>query len=238
MLNELLQFQSHNINLDIKSELFSTGINHLHNHHINNCEAYKNIVDGFWPESNSSILTASEIPFIPVGLFKRETLISVPELDITMTLHSSGTTGQSVSRIHVDKITSMNQQRCLSNSVQHMLGKKRLPMLVVDTPAVIKDPALLSARGAGVLGMMKYGYRPVFLLKENGETDELAIHEFLKQHEGGPFFIFGFTFMVWLELYEKFKDSKYNLSNGILIHSGGWKKLIEKSVDNDTFRDI
>jgi len=44
--------------------------------------------------------------------------------------------------------------------------------------------------------------------------------------------------MIWQYFYEKLKekDIKLNLSNAVLIHSGGWKKLVEKAVDNDTFK--
>jgi hypothetical protein len=48
--------------------------------------------------------------------------------------------------------------------------------------------------------------------------------------------MFGFTFMVWINFYEKFKCAGLDLSNGILIHSGGWKKMVEQSVDNTVFR--
>ena len=42
--------------------------------------------------------------------------------------------------------------------------------------------------------------------------------------------------MVWLYLYEVARDHGLDLSNGILIHSGGWKKLIDRAVDNTEFR--
>jgi hypothetical protein len=42
--------------------------------------------------------------------------------------------------------------------------------------------------------------------------------------------------MVWLFFYNSKLKSKYDLSQGILVHSGGWKKLHELEVDNTTFR--
>ena len=63
-----------------------------------------------------------------------------------------------------------------------------------------------------------------------------AVSEFLERAGDKPFMMFGFTFMVWEHLYGQFKGQKLDLSNGILIHSGGWKKMIEQSVDNSTFK--
>ena len=51
-----------------------------------------------------------------------------------------------------------------------------------------------------------------------------------------PFLIFGFTFLVWDKLYRSFADGEVDLSNGILIHSGGWKKLEAQKVSNAEFR--
>ena len=42
--------------------------------------------------------------------------------------------------------------------------------------------------------------------------------------------------MVWQFLQKANLDKKYDLSNAILMHSGGWKKLVEMAVDNKTFR--
>ena len=48
--------------------------------------------------------------------------------------------------------------------------------------------------------------------------------------------MFGFTYMVWAKFYEEFKNRNLDLSNGVLIHSGGWKKLVELAVSNEQFR--
>ncbi len=236
-LVELRMLPSHAADPAIKSSLMLDGLNELSNHHYKSCEPYRRIVDGLW-QGQAALQAPSldAVPYLPVSLFKQQSLASIPASDITMTLTSSGTTGQAVSRIYLDKETSSEQQRCLANSMQHVLGPKRLPMLIADTAAVLKDPALMSARGAGVLGMMRFGYRPVFLLDENGQPDEKALENFLAESGESPFFIFGFTFMIWTQLVSRFAGLKPDLSKGILVHSGGWKKLQEQAVDNETFR--
>jgi hypothetical protein len=118
----------------------------------------------------------------------------------------------------------------------HVLGKHRLPMLVIDTDAVFKDPGLMSARGAGVLGLMRYGRDHAFALQPDLEPDFGAVDQFLERVQDRAFFIFGFTFMVWARFYELFRGRGLDLSKAILIHSGGWKKLAERAVSNEEFR--
>jgi hypothetical protein len=69
-----------------------------------------------------------------------------------------------------------------------------------------------------------------------GRPDVEAIRGFLDKHGDAPFLIFGFTYLVWLHLYESARDAGLDLSNGILIHSGGWKKLVDQAVDAAEFR--
>lgn len=218
-----------------KSRLLLRGLNDLTKHHYRNCAAYARIIDGLW----GGLADADElgsIPYLPVSLFKSQRLVSVDEQDVRITLTSSGTTGQAVSQIFVDRESSALQQKALASSLMHILGPKRLPMLVIDTDAVFKDPRMMSARGAGVLGQMRFGRDHSFALTPELEPDFEAVSAFLERHGNAPFFMFGFTFMVWANFYERFKDCGLDLNNGILIHSGGWKKMAERAVDNSVFR--
>jgi phenylacetate-coenzyme A ligase PaaK-like adenylate-forming protein len=218
-----------------RDELMLEGLNRLTAHHYSACPEYTRILDGAWggcveaPE-------LSDVPYLPVSLFKSQRLKSVPDEAVRITLTSSGTTGQSVSRILLDAESSSIQQRALANSLTHVLGKQRLPMLVIDTNAVFANPQMMSARGAGVLGLMRYGRNHSFALTPELEPDVEAVQSFLREHGDQPFFMFGFTYMVWIGLYQRFRDAGLDLSNGVLIHSGGWKKMAEQSVDNATFR--
>lgn len=218
-----------------REPLLLEGLNKLSALHYKQSVEYQRIVDGFF---GGSLVAKSlaELPYLPVSLFKTLEMRSVPEADVRVTLTSSGTSGQAVSRIFLDKETSLIQQKALANSLMHVLGKKRLPMLVIDTDAVFRNPAMMSARGAGVLGLMKYGRTHAFALDENLNPKPEVVREFLGSLEGEPFFMFGFTFVTWLHFYEAFKDEGFDLSQGILIHSGGWKKMIERAVDNEEYR--
>lgn len=219
-----------------KESLLLEGLNDLTALHRAGCLEYRRILDGLWSGRVAS-KNIEGVPYLPVSIFKSQTLVSVSESDVRMTLTSSGTTGQAVSRVFIDSDTSSRQQRALANSLGHVLGPRRLPMLVIDSSAVFKDPRLMTARGAGVLGIMRYGRQHTFALGPELKPDLQAVGQFLADYGSGPFFIFGFTFMVWLEFYEKLKGEGFDLSNGILIHSGGWKKMIDRSVTPADFRD-
>jgi len=235
MLDKFLERAPYSLTQKEKDEWLLAGLNNLTDYHYNHCDAYAAIIKGAW-ENKKRASTLAKIPYLPVSLFKKQFMSSINRDDVTTVLTSSGTTGQQVSKIPIDKETSLRQVQALTHSIGHIIGKKRLPMLVIDSSAVVKDPTLMSARGAGVLGMMRFGYRPVFALDENMQPDLGTVRDFLDNSGDKPFMLFGFTFMVWEHLYGQFKGEKLDFSNGILIHSGGWKKMIEQSVDNMTFR--
>ena len=67
------------------------------------------------------------------------------------TMTSSGTTGQAVSKIYLDKTTSANQQKAMVKIVSDFTGSNRMPMIIIDCPSVIKNRTMFSARGAGIL---------------------------------------------------------------------------------------
>ncbi|MEV6928771.1 acyl-protein synthetase [Dactylosporangium sp. NPDC051485] len=177
----------------------------------------------------------AELPWLPVRLFKTQVLKSIPDEAVFKVLTSSGTTGD-VSRIHLDREAAAAQTRMLGQTLQAVLGPRRLPMLIVDTTAIIKDRRSFSARGAGVLGMLTFGRDHAWALDEQGRPDLATIRGFLAEHGDGPFLVFGFTFMVWQYLYELARDHRLDLANGILVHSGGWKKLADRRVGNAEFR--
>src|SRR5690606_18658220 len=149
------------------------------------------------------------MPFLPVSAFKNHELKSIPAEEVLKVLHSSGTTGQAVSRIFLNKETAQLQSLALSKIVGHVLGRERLPMLIIDSKAVFANKQSYSARGAGILGLSVFGKQHTYTLNEAFELDEQVLHDFLEKYDGQPMFIFGFTFMVWLYLYQARISRKY-----------------------------
>jgi len=235
--SKILDLQPYSMAKDEKHDFLTSVLRELSVYHYNNCEAYRRITDGLGKRPDS-ISSYYDLPFLPVRLFKEYDLRSIDQKDIVKTMTSSGTTGQQVSKIYLDRETSSNQTKTLTRIVNSYIGNKRLPMIILDTSAVIKNRAMFSARGAGILGFQMFGRDRIFALDENMKLDTEGLNDFLEKHKGEDLFLFGFTFMIWQHFYEELKKSGYHpdFSRGILVHGGGWKKLADKKVSPEQFR--
>ena len=222
---------------DERTAALSHALLELTRHHIEASEPYRRIIEavGFDVSTASSYL---EIPFLPVRLFKELELASVPPDDIVKTMTSSGTTGQAVSKIFLDKTTAANQTKVLTKIVGDLIGTQRLPMIVVDSPSVVKDRASFSARGAGILGFSIFARDRIFALDDEMRLDLNGVRSFLEKHAGQPILLFGFTFIVWQHLHNELRrhGERLDLSDGVLIHGGGWKRLQSEAVSSEDFR--
>jgi phenylacetate-coenzyme A ligase PaaK-like adenylate-forming protein len=222
-----------------KKIIFGQLLSQLTQHHYHNCLPYKYMMDGMGFDVNGGF-TASEVPYLPVRLFKTNELHSTPKENIIKTMTSSGTSGQAVSKIFLDKETSVNQTRALTKIVSSFLGSTRSPMLIIDSEAILKNRNLFSARGAGILGFSMFGTKRIYALNEQMKLDVDSVIEFINQNQSKRIFVFGFTFMVYQHFVKELieNDVKLDLSNAVLIHGGGWKKLINESVTSAEFRNM
>lgn len=205
----------------------------LTEHHRDNCYEYCNILAtlGFSVENVKQI---TDLPYLPVSIFKRYDLKSVAQDEIVQTMTSSGTTTQTVSRILLDKKTAGDQKKALSHILSSYIGNTRLPLMILDSRKTLADPSLLGARGAGILGFTIYGRDITFALDDEMNLDIDAIISFLEKHSNSPMLLFGYTFMIWQHFYLAIKDKGININfqkNAKLFHVGGWKKLQDMAVD-------
>ena len=195
-------------------------------YHSENCEEYRRYLDAIGYDE-ISVKGTKDIPFFPVRLFKEKDLVSVPKEEIIKTTMSSGTTGQKVSRMQIDKKTAVLQQKITVKQLTDFWGKKRLPFLIVDSEATIKNRTKFSARAAGIMGLRFFSTDMVFLLDEKMKLDRDVLDNFLNKYGRSRFVVFGFTFMVWQHLYKEL--NKYgqtvDMSKAILMTGGGGKSL-------------
>lgn len=206
--------------------------------HYECCESYRRVVDAaFGGLKREPYASLEELPFFPVSLFKQFELRSVPPADVFRVLSSSGTTGQAVSRVLLDRETASRQAKALVKIMQHFLGKERLPMVIFDHPGVVANREAFSARGAGILGLMQFGRQPIYAFRDDMSFDFETVEKYLSVHAGKPVLFFGFTFMVWQHGIQTLASAGRRLAanGGVLIHSGGWKKLEHARVDAATF---
>ena len=211
-----------------KESFYREQIKEMTTGHRKACTAYDDICSGL----------NEDAPYLPVTLFKDIDLKSAPDDAITRRITSSGTSGQQVSKIYLDAETSAAQQRALCSITGDFIGSKRIPMLIVDSPDVLRDRSKFTARGAGILGFSMMASKRIYALDENMNIDYASLAQFQELAEAGPTFAFGFTYMIWEYLYGGLKaDGKsIDLSGCHLIHGGGWKKLQDRSVSDEEFK--
>ena len=221
-----------------KYVLLSARLSELTRLHYANCPEYRAMLDalGFSPYGQ---VPYEQLPFLPVSLFKRLELRSVPQDEIVKVLTSSGTSGQAVSRIFLDGETARLQQQALAGIVSSFAGVRRMPMIIVDCPSVLRDREKLTARGAGILGFSVFGNKRIFALDDEMKLDFNGLKEFIAEHRGKKILLFGFTFMIWQHFYHALLElppMSLDLSDAVLIHGGGWKKLLSEQVSPQEFK--
>lgn len=189
--NSYLELKPFTQEKEEKKKILSERIRELVRLHMDKCPEYKKMMNAAGitekdaDEGTDMELSYEDVPFLPVRLFKELDLKSISSDDVVKTMTSSGTTGQAVSKIYLDKATSSNQQKVMVKIVSDFIGASRMPMLLIDCPSVVKDRRMFSARGAGVLGFSIFGRDKAYALRDEDMSlniDEVA--GFLKKHKG------------------------------------------------------
>lgn len=229
--------QPYGLEKQAKRALLLDALNALTQWHQQQCEPYRNILNRIF--GRNAAQSMEDLPFVPVRIFKTLDLASVGKEDIVKTLTSSGTTGEAVSKIYLDRETSIRQTRVLAAIMAAFLGAKRLPMVIVDSSDLLKDRTRFNARAAGILGFSVFGRQHHYCLDDNLELKLADLQGYLRDHQDGPILLFGFTYVVWQGLYQGALKAGKKLNfgkNSTLIHGGGWKKLLDQEVSNSVFK--
>lgn len=213
-------------------------LNRLTRFHAEHCPQYLRLLRSLKVDPRSEF-TRETLPFFSVRQFKKHRLISVPESAIERVMYSSGTTGQMPSQIFLDRETAVIQQRVLIDIMREFLGQTRLPMLVIDSKSVLSRGGAFGARTAAVLGMAQLGRWPVYALSEDLSLNLAEVARFAELYAGQKVFVFGFTWLIWLGLVQSLRKSaaRIDLSNAVLVHGGGWKKIENARVSRQVFRE-
>ena len=236
-INEIITKEPFSLSKNEKSVLFNNAINSLTNFHYQNCSKYKSILDAL--KYNQDVFyDFDQCPYLPVRLFKDYKLVSVEKKFVSKTLNSSGTSGQEVSKIFLDKENASRQTKVLSKIISSVLGNKRLPMLIIDSESVIKNRKIFSARSAGIIGFSMFGKDVTYALDKNMRLDIKKINDFSERHKNKEVIIFGFTYIIWKNFVKHILDNNVKLKRleGFMLHGGGWKKLLDEAVDNQQFK--
>lgn len=241
MIETFYEHEPYDLEKNEKDVLLTKELLELSKYHRERCPEYARFLNAIGYDE-STVKTTADIPFFPVRLFKDVDLLSIPREDVFKTMTSSGTTGQRVSKIFVDKETALIQQKVMVKILSDYWGKKRLPMLVIDSKETVRNRQMFTARGAAIMGLQVVAKEMVYALNEDMTLNVDAVKEFLNKYSGQRFIMFGFTFIVWQHLYKIFENEgpfnvkEYDFSDAFLMTGGGWKKLISDSISQDEFK--
>lgn len=204
-------------------------------------DGYRNYVE-HWPVKYQTAERVRDLPFLPVGILKSDPPLSFisPE-DVKRTLTSSATTSQSPSRVVLDSATSRRMTKGTIIILRDFIGSARRPYLVVDTPDQTATRTEMGARGAAIQGLQPFATETTYCLRSN-EPEELALDigkltEFADRHRDTELLIYGFTYILWTHLVKPLlaEGVRLHLNNAKILHSGGWKKLLDQAVEKDQF---
>ena len=217
----------------VKNSFFPEELKRLTKHHFYKSKEYKKFL--IYNKYDLNNVKLNKFPFVPTSLFKEISLKSIKDNQIHKILTSSGTSGSAPSKIYLDRINAQNQTIALSKIMSTILGNHRLPMLIIDqNPNVTKNT--FSARVAAINGFSIFGTNHEYILDSNGKINQNKLRIFLNKFGSKKFFVFGFTSYVHKCFFELIKVSKYDFSEGILLHGGGWKKMESKKISNQLFK--
>ena len=238
MIEDFYALNPYELNREEKEKMLTKELVELTEYHRAHCPEYKGMTDAMNYEKDK-IKSYYDLPFYPVRMFKEEELISIDRADLYKTMTSSGTTGQKKSQIFLDRETAMSQQKVMIKILNDYLGNKRIPLLIIDTPAVVKNRQLFSARGAAIIGLNVLASEKTFVLNDDMSLNKEALDEFMSKHQNEKILIFGFTFMVWKHFYQELLklDKKYHIPEAFLMTGGGWKKLESEAISRDQFKE-
>lgn len=238
-VDEILDIQPFSLGKADKEKLLDATLTSLSRYHYSNCLPYWKMMDsiGFDIEREYHYV---DLAFLPVQLFKIFELFSVPKEEIVRTLTSSGTSGQMRSLIFLDKETAANQTKVLTKILSSFIGTRRAPMIIIDSESLVKTRKLLSASDAGILGFSLFGSERMFALNEKLELNLEQLKAYIEQHKGEHILIFGFTFKIYQHFCKELIRTGINLdlSDAVLIHGGGWKKMERESISSKEFKKI
>ncbi len=216
-------------------DLFLKEMNNLTHHHLRGCPEY----DRIWSGWNGAV-GIDDLPYLHVGLFK-ELDLKTERSDSSheRVLHSSSTSGIS-SKIHLDTRSSSLQAESSNKILSDYLGSEKLPLLILDSVKSLRQRGSVSAKVAAAMSLKEFASDMIFLLEtEDPSSMKLdTLEQSLQKYDS--FYVYGFSWILWLAWGKAdFPDHIKELIEGKtikFIHSGGWKKLEEDSVDQETFQ--
>lgn len=127
----------------------------------------------------------------------------------------------------------------LTSVVAALLGPVRPPMIVCDAASALKGRGAGTPRGQEIRALAALGSDHLYALDDSLSLRVDDLLRFVQLHAGEPLAIFGNTAMVWEHLMEPLHEKGVRLPHhgGLLLHSGCWKRLVDRAVSNEQYKD-
>lgn len=238
-IDELLKLKPYENTQKEKNMIFHDAIKEALVYHIKNSKEFKQICinQKFNVDDNFEL---ENIPYLPVSMFKKFELISIPKENIFKTIFSSATTSKLPSKIFLDRITSERQTRSLVSIMSDFLLEK-MDFFILDTKETITSSNEVKSRSSAIRGFLPFMKSIKFLLNEDLKINELEINGF---NDSNQCCFFGFTWLIYKIIQESKDDYEIkkkfsNLKSPFVLHLGGWKKLTDINISRQEFyKDI
>ena len=181
------------------------------------------------------------MPFLPVNIFKRMQLSSVPESEIVRTLTSSATSSQIPSRIPLDQTTRNRQMRALAAILAYRLGAHG-GHSSFWTPRRTPPPAAIASFPPAwrrMRGYLMAATKKEYVLKQDSGGLTLDVEKLLAVTDawkaaGEPFCLLGYTYILYQHVVRPLEARGVRLelpASTFVLHFGGWKRLRQQAVD-------
>jgi len=234
-ISQLLNLKPFKINEKEKNEIFRDAMQEALEHHYTNSIEFKQICDNkeFNFKENFQL---EEIPYIPVSIFKKFELISIPKENIFKTIFSSTTTNKSPSKIFLDRITSERQTKALVLIMSDFLHEK-MDFLILDSKEIISSLNNIKSRASAIRGFLPFMESIKFTLDKNLKINNLELQQIENKNQ---ICFFGFTWLIYQIIKEnknneEIKNNLSKLKSPFILHLGGWKKLTDMDVSREEF---
>jgi len=238
--DDLLSLPPYGVPVEAKAAALLAAVREELVHHYTSCPPYARWCRQRGFDPHGPLGDVADVPFLPVGIFKRMFLSSAPPGQIVRVLASSGTSGQAPSRVPLDQTTRNRQMKALGAILSHRLGAERRPFLLLDAPPARSgsDDRELSARVAGMRGYLMAATEQEYALTREG--DRLTLDRDKMRNTiahwtaaGKPFCLLGYTYLLYEHVVRPLADSGERIKlppSTFVIHFGGWKKLRQQAV--------
>lgn len=235
--NNILKKKAFDFDKIIKKKFFLINQKKLVKHHYNNSKEYKKILNiGF--SNFNKINKIEDLPYLHSKLFKDYNLKSIKDKNI-ITLKSSGTSGNNLSKININLKNSLIQAQVLKKILFDFIPKDIDTIIIIDQKKNFENYKNFNARIAAQRGFAQYFKKKYFILNKENKINLNLLNKFKNLINKKKVLFFGFTDTLWFNFIEVLSKKKIYLkqNNNYVIHGGGWKKLEAKKISKEKLND-